>query len=278
MSNDPNGIYFLGPKGSFSNEVADMLEGNKVPLKTISEIFQKVENEDNVIGIVPIENSLEGPVHETLDNLYKYDKIYVNSYVEKEIKLVLAVNNSINKIEDIKRVYSHNHALQEAKAALQRLNLMNIIPVESTSAAALYASKDREAAAICSQYAASLYGLRILMNNIQDNLNITRFIIISKKITINGDRTMIFFNVPHKPGSLYKALEKFYKYNVNLTMIYSRPLKVIPWQYYFYIEFEGELNDIRIKNLIEELRNVVTNIKVKGSYFKLQFQALDFLS
>jgi prephenate dehydratase len=88
---------------------------------------------------------------------------------------------------------------------------------------------------------------------------------------------MIFFNVPHKPGALYRALEKFYKYNINLTMIYSRPLKVIPWQYYFYLEFEGELRNSKTINLLEELNAVVTNIKIKGSYSRLQYQASNFL-
>ncbi|MEJ2780232.1 MAG: prephenate dehydratase domain-containing protein [Sulfolobaceae archaeon] len=270
-------MYYLGPEGSFSNEVANMVNGNKIPLRSISEIFSRVYTDNNAIGVVPIENSIEGPVHETLDNLYKYDEIYVNSYIEREIKLVLAVNTNVKRIEDIKRLYSHNHAIQEAKETLQKLKIENIIPVESTSAAALYASKDNYGAAICSQYAASVYGLKILLNNIQDNLNITRFVTISKSLTTSGERTMIFFNVPHKPGALYRALEKFYKYNINLTMIYSRPLKVIPWQYYFYLEFEGELRNSKTINLLEELNAVVTNIKIKGSYSRLQYQASNFL-
>ena len=202
----------------------------------------------------------------------------MNYYIEKEIRLVLAANRAINRLNEIERVYSHNHAIQEAKETLQKLNLTKIVPVESTSAAALYASKDERGAAICSEYAASLYGLKVLLRNIQDSLNITRFIVISKKLTTSGDRTMIFFNVPHRPGALYKVLEKFYKYNVNLTMIYSRPLRVIPWQYYFYLEFEGELNDMKIKQLLEEVKSVATNVKIKGSYSKLLYLASNSLS
>ncbi|BFH73329.1 prephenate dehydratase domain-containing protein [Sulfurisphaera javensis] len=232
---------------------------------------------ENSIGVVPIENSIEGPVHETLDNLFKFDDIYVNYEIEKEIKLVLAVNPSVNSIDDIEVIYSHSHAINESKETLSKYNLTNFIPVESTSTAALYASKQKYSAAICSEYAAKLYNLKILLENINDSINITRFIVISKKLTTYGNKTMLMFTVPHKPGSLYRVLEKFYINEINLTMIYSRPLKSIPWQYYFYLEFEGNLEDEKVKDTLAKIQNLVTTLKIKGTFSRLQYRASNYL-
>ena len=273
-NNDPDGIYYLGPVGSFSNEVADIFQGEKIPKKSITEVFNSIN--ENSIGVVPIENSIEGPVHETLDNLFKNENIYVNYEIEKEIKLVLAVNPSVNSVDEIEVIYSHPHAINEARESLSKLNLTNFVPVESTSTAALYASRQKYSAALCSEYAAKLYGLKILYRDISDSINITRFIVISRKMTLDGNKTMIMFTIPHKPGSLYKVLEKFYRNNINLTMIYSRPLKSIPWQYYFYLEFEGSLKDENVKQALEEVRNEVNILRIKGSFSKLQYQALSF--
>lgn len=274
LLNDPNGIYYLGPRGSFSNEVADLFNGNKIPVKTITEVFHNIKEDS--IGIVPIENSIEGPVHETLDNLFKFDNVYVNYEIEKEIKLVLAANPSVKSINDIEVVYSHPHAFSESKDTLSKYKLTNFVPVDSTSSAAMYASKQTYAAAVCSEYAAKLYGLTILIDNVNDSLNITRFLVVSMKKTSKGNKTMIFFTVPHKPGSLYKVLQSFYENNINLTMIYSRPLKTIPWQYYFYVEFEGSLEDENVKRALNEISNKTTMLKIKGSFARLQYQALDF--
>lgn len=273
-NSDPNGIYYLGPVGSFTNEVADIFQGEKIPRKTITEVFNSIN--ENSIGVVPIENSIEGPVHETLDNLFKNENIYVNYEIEKEIKLVLAVNPTVNNVNDIEVIYSHSHAINEAKESLSKLNLTNFVPVESTSTAALYASKQKYSAAICSEYAAKLYGLKILYRDINDSINITRFVAISKKISYDGNKTMIMFTVPHKPGSLYKVLEKFYRNAINLTMIYSRPLKNIPWQYYFYLEFEGNLKDQKVKQALNEIKDDVSILRIKGSFSKLQYQALSY--
>ncbi|AHC51088.1 prephenate dehydratase [Sulfolobus acidocaldarius SUSAZ] len=223
------------------------------------------------MGVVPIENSKEGPVHESLDNLFRYENIYVNYEVEKNINLVIASNQAINSIKDVKKVYSHPHAIQEAKEKLEELGLHNIIPVESTSIAAKYASEDKYAAAICSRYAAQINNLNILLENVENGVNLTRFVIISNRFKISGEKTMIFFTIPHKPGSLYKVLERFYVNNINLTMIYSRPLKVEPWKYYFYVEFEGGLDEDKVDSAIKEISQITLSVKIKGSMSKLQY-------
>ncbi|BDC19253.1 hypothetical protein HS5_21430 [Acidianus sp. HS-5] len=135
--------------------------------------------------------------------------------------------------------------------------------MESTSKAALLAISDPNSAALCSEFAAKLYGLKILVNEVQDyDSNITKFALISKKVSLTGERSIMLFTVPDLPGSLYKVLEKFYVLSKNLKMIYSRPVRSIPWHYYFYIEYEGTFD----KDLLNELKKVTTSLKFKGSY------------
>ncbi|WP_240938920.1 prephenate dehydratase [Metallosphaera hakonensis] len=259
-------MYYLGPKGSFSHEVALRLEGDHVELPTISEIFESVSK--GGVGIVPVENTLEGPVNETLDNLYTREDIFVNQRIDTKIDLVLASRYDV-ELPLVKRVYSHNHAIHEARNTLSKLGLSNFIPVNSTSKAAQLAAEDRESAAICSKFAANIYGLKVLRDNIQDGVNITRFLVISKQLTKAGEKTILLFTVPDTPGSLYRVLEKFYLHNVNLSMIYSRPVKVIPWNYYFYLEFDGDLVMAEKTGLLQELKNVTQQLKIKGTYTTL---------
>ncbi|MEM3267904.1 MAG: prephenate dehydratase domain-containing protein [Metallosphaera sp.] len=291
-------MYYLGPEGSFSHEAAlkvkeaytskssiseifdgvskgalgvvpveNTLEGpvneTLVSKSSISEIFDGVSK--GALGVVPVENTLEGPVNETLDNLYARDEIYVNRRIDIKIDLVLAASPDAKK-ESIERVYSHNHAIHEAKRTLSRLGFVNFVPVASTSKAAQLASEDIKSAAVCSRLAAQIYGLKILHDSIQDGLNITRFLVISKELSENGERTILLFTVPDKPGSLYKVLEKFYLHNINLSMIYSRPTRKIPWNYYFYLEYEGDMISSKHSGLLNELRQATQELKPKGSY------------
>ncbi|BCU66858.1 prephenate dehydratase [Sulfolobales archaeon HS-7] len=256
---DPHGIYYLGPEGSFSHQAVSALSGLKVPVKTISEVFDKISN--STMGLVPVENSLEGPVNETLDNLFTRDGIYVNASLEIEVNLVLAANQDLSVI---KRIYSHPHAIAEAGKRLKELGDFEIVQVESTSKAAKLASVEVNAAALCSEFAARLYGLNILERNLTDRGNVTRFFVVSNRLTTSGERTVLFFTVPDVPGSLYNVLREFYKRRVNVKMIYSRPLRRLIWNYYFYLEFEGSIDEFT--PLIDDLKKVTQEVKVKGSY------------
>ncbi|ACP35997.1 Prephenate dehydratase [Sulfolobus islandicus Y.G.57.14] len=261
---DADGIYYLGPEGSFTHEAATLLnKGNLKSESTISLVFKKVDEREGSIGVVPIENSLEGPVNETLDNLYNYDNIYVIGEIERKIELALATRS--NDLSQIKRIYSHPHAFNEAREKLKELGFNEYIPVESTSKAAQIVSQDSEAAAICSTFAAKLYNLKVLLT-INSHNNYTRFIVLSKEMSSNGNKSMILFTVPHKPGALYKVLQVFYDYNINILMIYSRPLKSIPWQYYFYLEYEGNISN---HEFIEKLVKSTSVLKIKGAFSKL---------
>ncbi|WP_281351088.1 prephenate dehydratase [Acidianus brierleyi] len=256
-------MYYLGPEGSFSHQASTLLSGKLIPKPTIKDIFVAVNNSLDALGVVPVENSIEGPVNETLDNLFAFDGIYSVYSIEIQIDLVLASKSDLSKV---KKIYSHNHAIREAQNNLEKLGVTNFVPVESTSKAALMANNDRESAAICSSFAAKLYNLEILYDKIQDGVNITKFLVISKKMRTDGNKAIFLFTVPHKPGGLYRVIEKFYLKNINLTMIYSRPLRNTPWNYYFYLEFENFDN---LSTLEKDVREVVIELKNKGSYTKL---------
>lgn len=262
---DLNGIYYLGPEGSFSHEAASLINGKLIGEVTISSVFKRVSENRNSLGVIPIENSLEGPVNETLDNLYNYDDIYIINEIERKIELVLASKTTLTN--NIKRLYSHPYAFSEARDKIEKIGFNEYIPVESTSKAALMASKDPEAAAICSIFAAKLYNLNVLLTGLNSDNNYTRFIVISKEKKIYGEKSMILFTVPHKPGALFKVLQVFYEYGINISMIYSRPLKSIPWQYYFYLEYEGDTANVEF---IEKLRKVTHVLKIKGSFSKIR--------
>ncbi len=137
MCTDPHGIYYLGPKGSFSYEIASRLKGVKIEARTITEVFERVEASANekAVGIVPIENSIEGPVHETLDNLFIRDGIYVNREIELKVEIVLAVNKALRNVRRIQRLYAQHYAYSEAKDKLKEIGIEieDVIPVESTS-------------------------------------------------------------------------------------------------------------------------------------------------
>lgn len=260
---DPLGIYYLGPKGSFTYEAALNLGLNLVESRTISGVFEAVGSGVGCLGVVPIQNSLEGPVNETLDNLFSRRDVYVNRVIELGINLVLA---SVNGDRGFKRVYSHHHAIREVRRDVLNSLEAEVIPVESTSHAAMLAAKDESGAAICSRVAAQLYGLKIIVDGLQEDNNLTKFGVISKELTRSGDRTMLLATVPHRPGGLLKLLEAFYAEGINLTMIYSRPLRGLVWQYYFLLEFEGCLDEPNVERCLGNLPAVSESVRICGSY------------
>mgnify|MGYP001770694459 FL=1 len=253
--------------------MASRLRGRKVETRTITEVFERV-NEHGGLGVVPIENSIEGPVNETLDNLFSRDNIYVIREIEIPVRIVLCVNKNVKNGDEIERLYAQPYAYSEAREKINGLvkSIKELVPVESTSKAAVLASKDPRGAALCSEHAAKLYGLKIIAKDVQSGPNFTRFFIISKEPRQRGSKTLIFLTVPHRPGGLYHALEKFYRHNINLTMIYSRPIKTIPWRYYFHIEFEGSLILKKVRKALDDLKEYVEILKIKGSYTRSQFQ------
>lgn len=258
-------VSFLGPEGTFSSVVFEKFFGNNTEFesrRTIENVFKDVDKEVSMFGIVPVENSLEGSVNETLECLFKY-----NVKIWAEISLKISFNLfSLNNKEKIKKIVSHSHALAQCKNFINK-NFPDIKTeaVESTAKAAEMALKDESIAAIASPHISKILKLPAIFENIEDNTsNFTRFYIISLKENIaEGKRkTSFIFSISHKPKALFNALAVISKYNLNMCKIESRPIKGIPWEYLFFIDIENSIPD----NFIDEFKEKTTFLKNLGSF------------
>jgi prephenate dehydratase len=230
--------------------------------------MKSVEEEVNSRGIVPIENSIEGPVGLTLDLLvHKFDL-----KIEREI--IISVNHNLlsredTNIEDILDVYSHSQALAQCQNYLESRSMKPHFTL-STAAAAKSIVEMENAAAIGTLKVAELYDLKVIDRNIQDiDNNKTRFIVLSKNDhEITGrDKTSILFSLfDDNPGGLHDILGVFAKNNINLTKIESRPSKEGLGKYIFFVDFEGHRNDKKLKNVLNIIKTKTSFIKVLGSY------------
>nr|WP_236619994.1 prephenate dehydratase [Lebetimonas sp. JS138] len=261
-------IAFLGPVGTYTHQAAEHKFGANakyLPLLNIEAVFKAVHNKEAKYGVVPIENNTEGVVGITLDSLKKYNVKIVS-------EVCLDIHHSFASVQDelanIKRVYSHPQGYNQCLNFLETHGLLDVefIPTESTAKAAELASKDEKSAAICSKIAAKLYNVPLLFEKIEDNLaNRTRFIIISdfKTQKSGNDKTSVIAKTSHKTGALFNLLKKFKDKNINLLKIESRPNKDDTFNTWFYIDFEGHIEDEAVKNLIEE-----ENMLWLGSYLR----------
>ncbi|HSG05324.1 MAG TPA: prephenate dehydratase domain-containing protein [Nitrospiria bacterium] len=181
------------------------------------------------------------------------------------------------KIGDVKKVYSHPQALAQCRAWLEdHLPGVRLLEVSSTARAAEKCGKDKNAAAISSELAARLYGLRVIKKRIEDNIhNFTRFLIISPKgLRRSGrDKTSILFSVRDRVGALHNMLKPFSEYGLNLTKIESRPSKKKAWEYIFFVDLEGHQEEARVKGALERLQEQCLFLKVLGSYPVMGTQA-----
>ncbi len=271
----PLRVAFLGPRASFTEEAALKIFGDSgtlfIPLPSIKEVFRTVENGDADYGVVALENSLEGSVGETIDLLVNTDlKICGETEIRIRHNLIVRPGTSFN---DIKLVISHPHAIAQCRSFIEaRLRNVRIETRSSTSEAVREAIENSGIAAIGSELAAYIYGGEIIARGIEDHKdNYTRFIAIGRSPLKKGVgmKTAIIYTLPHRPGSLYSALEPFAVRRLNLTKIESRPIKGKPWEYLFFMEFEGHEEDKIVSEAIKELRERAVQVKVLGSYQKI---------
>ncbi len=263
-------IGFFGPSGSFTEEAALTLEGDLVAFYTIPEVFDAVSKDKIDIGVVPIENSIEGSVGITLDLLaHDYDL-----KIKNEIILPISHNLLVNPnmtLDDIKIIYSHPQALSQCRKFIEGLNVVTKSAPSTSAAAELIVGK-KYAAAISTIRAAQIYDLDIAANNIQDyQNNLTRFVVVNKQDhpRTYSDKTSIVFSLPEdRAGGLYEILGEFARKNVNLTKIESRPSKEKLGKYIFFVDLEGHREDLEIRNILNIIKSTVGYIKILGSYPK----------
>lgn len=265
-------VGYFGQSGTFANMAAVKRFGNSAeltPLGGVRDVFEGVEKGRVKYGIIPIENTLEGIVNNSIDMFMDTNLVIVGEiYVEIAQNLL---NKSGDK-KDITHIYSHPHAIAQCRNWLYKhMPNVPVSPVESTAKAAEMAANNPAIAAIGSQMAESVYDLRILQQHIEDEpLNYTRFLIIGKDaIKPSGhDITSVMFGIKHEPGSLCDALEVLKSGGVNMTTLESRPSRQKPWEYLFYANLDGHKDDEKIATVLNIFRKKVSLIKILGSYPK----------
>jgi chorismate mutase/prephenate dehydratase len=266
----PLSVAFLGPKATFTHLACLKHFGESadyVPQINVSEVFEAVERGVADFGVVPIENSSEGIVSNTLDMFVDHSLLICGEILVEVAHDLLSVTGDI---EHVKKVYSHPHAIAQCRGWLERnLRSTPVFDVESTARAAELAADDPAAAAIAGEAAAKIYGLKSIRKRIQDNTNnFTRFIIIGKiapKRT-GSDKTSILFAARDEVGALHLMLEPFAKNRVNLTKIESRPVKTKAWEYLFFLDMEGHISADPVAAAVDELRMRAQYLKILGSY------------
>ncbi|MCF6172391.1 MAG: prephenate dehydratase [Campylobacteraceae bacterium] len=256
----PENIAYLGPKGSFTHQVAQSrfgAMGRYIGLNSIEAVFTVLENKEAKYGVVPIENNTEGAVGVTLDCLGKYSaKIIAEIYMD----IHHSFSSMCENLKEIKKIYSHPQGYNQCRKFLEEhfLNEVEFVATKSTAEAAKLAKLDINSAAICSHIAAKLYKLPILFSKIEDNMaNKTRFLILSdfKNAKSDKSKTSILAKTADKPGGLVEFLQTFQKNRVNLTKIESRPTKEKGFKTVFYLDFEGHIDDKSVQTIISENKN-----------------------
>ncbi len=263
-------IGFLGPEGTFTHQAGIKFfgKGSKfIPLPTVEGIFQAMENNEVDYGVVPIENSLEGTVGTTMDLLVETTLRVIGEVYLPIQHCLLSLQDSL---EEIERVYSHPQALSQCRRWLkENLPRVKEISTSSTTYGASLAKEDPKGAAIASSLASEIFGLKILAKNIQDNwYNRTRFLILGReKLSPSGkDKTSIIFTVKHQAGALFRALKPLHDFKINMTLIQSRPVKSSPFQYLFFVDFQGHCEEEKVKRALELLKEECLSFKILGSY------------
>ena len=262
-------IAYLGPAYSFTHLAAINRFGESadlVPVSTIATVFEEVNRGHVDFGLVPIENSTDGRIVDTLDMFTRLPlRICGEVQIHVHHNLLARCDRS-----EISEIYSKPQALSQCRDWLAKnMSHAKLIEVTSTSTAAQLASEKPGAAAVASQQAASLYAIPIVAESIEDNRNnVTRFAIIGDSIgdPTGHDRTAILLQIPHKPGSLSDALEVFKRCKVNLTWIESFPLRSPEIGYLFFLDFEGHISDPKIKKTLGELQEMADRLEILGSY------------
>lgn len=269
--NEKSRVAFLGPEGTFSHEAEKSIfsKGVEVPCSTITGVFDAVMNENVSFGVVPIENSKEGIIQETMDNLIKYPLEIIGS---RNIPIHINLMARTKDIGKIKMIKSHAQPIAQSHDWLNK-NLPGVkFNAESSSTKAILSTKNREVAFLGSSEAARQYKLHILAKNIEDKKNnITQFYVIAKKDSpqlskiLKTTRTLVLFAVYDRPGVLRDILNHFADYKLNLTKLHSRISEGEGWDYYFFVEVEGLPTDEGLREVLKDIKKHCSIVRVLGT-------------
>jgi len=265
-------VAFQGEHYAFSELAAQKFFPNDVichPTPSFEEVFRNVNDQKIPFGIIPIENTIHGSIHRNFDLLLEHDVVIVGE-VNLRIELHLITLPGV-QMEQIQTIYSHPAALEQCRNFLSRYPHIEAVSSYDTAGSVKLISEKKipTIAAIASQWAAEDYGMNILQREIEDYPeNYTRFFIISTDYFSfgNPDKTSIVFSTKNIPGALFKSLSVFFLRDINLTKIESRPIKGTPWEYLFYLDFFGNMEEEKCRNAIRHLEEIAEFIKILGSY------------
>jgi chorismate mutase / prephenate dehydratase len=268
----PLHVAYLGPEATFTHLAAIRHFGISAQLRpqaSLRQVFEEVANHRMDYGIVPIENSTEGVVSHTLDLFMEFN-LQISGEIQMEIIHNLLAKQ--NRLEKIKKVYSHTQALAQCRHWLEKhLPKAELKAVASTARAAEMAAKEKTTGAIASAYAANIYGLMEVRKHIEDHPNnYTRFLVIGRNSSgpTGHDKTSIMFSTKDEPGVLFKILRPLAASNINLTKIESRPMKKKAWEYVFFIDMDGHATDPKVARALKQMGKVCSFVQILGSYPK----------
>lgn len=259
-----------GVAGAYSSIAAERLfEISDITyFKDFNGVFSAIERGFCEYGILPVENTTAGTVNSVYDLMKKHEFYIVKTLCLRVQHNLLAKQGT--KLEDIKEIVSHEQAITQCKGLISKLGVKVTI-VENTATAAMMVSQSdrKDIAAISSKECADIYGLKVLQSNIQDaENNVTRFICISKNLKIfkGANKISLILNIPHVKGSLNKILTKFSTLSLNLTKLESRPLPNTDFEFAFYFDFEGDIENVSVQNLLSELQLESDSFTFLGYY------------
>jgi chorismate mutase/prephenate dehydratase len=262
-------IAYLGPEATFTHQAAIRRFGSSLRYtaqKTIADVFTEVSKNRADYGVVPVENSTEGVVTHTLD-------MFVDSDLKVVSQIILPVQQCLMSNSPrarIKKLYAHPQSLAQCRAWIQNhLPRVEIIETSSNARSAELAAREKGTAALAGLLAAEKYRLRVLERDIQDNAaNATRFLVLGRQCSppTGEDRTSLMISISDRVGALHHALAAFRRFRINFTKIESRPSKRKAWEYYFFIDCDGHVQDRKVVKAIEHLEQECSYVKVLCSY------------
>jgi len=269
-------VVFQGVEGAYSHLAMKTYFGDNVDnfhVDTFRDVMEAISKGQADFGILPIENSTVGSVNDNYDLLMEYDNYIIGEQIIKAEHVLLGTNEST--LDTIKKVYSHPQGLMQCKKYLEEHRDWEQIPVLNTAVSAKKVSEENDItqASIASRFAAEFFGIKVIEESeICSQTNSTRFIIITNKKIFKKDakKISICFEVPHISGSLFNILSHFSYNNLSMTKIESRPLEGRNWEYRFFLDFEGNLQDSAVLNALRGLEAEAINMKILGNYSREQ--------
>ena len=270
----PIHVAFQGVEGAYSEQAARKFFKAPIALTghpQFAGVFDAVLSKRARYGIIPVENSLAGSIHQNFDLLLK-KTVWICGEVKLRVSHSLIVHPG-TRMRDIRRVYSHPQALLQCQGFLGKLSRAEVVPYFDTAGSVKFLREEggKDCAAIASQEAAKRYRLAVLKSGIEDNKeNYTRFLVIEKRRSKprggRPDKTSLLFALKNVPGALYLSLGAFAARGIQLHKIESRPIAGRPWQYLFYLDFGGDSDTDVAREAIADLKRTATGIKILGSY------------